>query len=60
MYANHKVALGSQGTKLSFNLTTGPQFSFSLHTTELDTSAMAEKVKRCLMPEGIKGGIKNC
>ena len=31
-------ALASQGTKFSFNLTTGLQFSFSLDTREFETS----------------------
>ena len=41
-------ALTSQGTKFSFNLTTGPQFSFSLDTKDLETSTsvVTEKVKR--------------
>ena len=41
-------ALASQGTKFSFNLTTGPQFSFSLDTREFETSTsgVTEKVKR--------------
>ena len=41
-------ALASQGTKFSFNLTTGPQFSFSLDTSEsgTSTSVVAEQVKR--------------
>ena len=41
-------ALASQGTKFSFNLTTGPQFSFSLDTRDsgTSTSVVTEKVNR--------------